>query len=61
MDSHDGTKARRDKEAVAAIIVDLPLGLLINFGSSTFKDSCKRIVNGPQSFAASCLRVNQNP
>jgi len=40
-------------------LLDLPLGLLINFGSATFKEGCKRIVNGPQSFASSCLRVNQ--
>jgi GxxExxY protein len=42
-------------------LLDLPLGLLINFGAVTFKDGCKRIVNGPQSFAASFLRVNQKP
>ena len=40
-------------------LLDLPLGLLINFGSSMFKDGCKRIVNGPQSFLTSRLRVNQ--
>lgn len=40
-------------------LLNLPLGLLINFGSATFKEGCKRIVNGPQSFASSCLRVNQ--
>ena len=38
---------------------DLPLGLLINYGAATFKEGCKRIVNGDQSFASSCLRVNQ--
>jgi GxxExxY protein len=42
-------------------LLKLPLGLLINFGAATFKEGCKRIVNGPQSFASSCLRVNQNP
>lgn len=41
-------------------LLNLPLGLLINFGSATFKDGCKRIVNGPQSFVSSRLRVNQN-
>jgi GxxExxY protein len=41
-------------------LLNLPLGLLINFGAPTFKDGCKRIVNGPQSFEASRLRVNQN-
>ena len=42
-------------------LLKLPLGLLINFGSPTFKDGCKRIVNGPQPFVTSRLRVNQNP
>ena len=40
-------------------LIDLPLGLLINFGAASFKEGCKRIVNGPQSFVSSCLRVNQ--
>lgn len=40
-------------------LLNLPLGLLINFGAVTFKEGCKRIVNGKQDFAASCLRVNQ--
>jgi len=42
-------------------LLELPVGLLINFGSATFKEGCKRIVNGPQSFVSSRLRVNQNP
>ncbi|MDQ8188755.1 GxxExxY protein [Roseibacillus persicicus] len=41
-------------------LLDLPLGLLINYGAATFKEGCKRIVNGEQSFVSSCLRVNQN-
>jgi iron complex transport system substrate-binding protein len=41
-------------------LLGLPLGLLMNFGASTFKEGIKRIVNGPQSFASSCLRVNQS-
>ena len=41
-------------------LLNLPLGLLINFGAETFKAGCKRIVNGPQSFTSSRLRVNQN-
>ncbi|MDR2982140.1 MAG: GxxExxY protein [Puniceicoccales bacterium] len=41
-------------------LMKLPLGLLINFGAATFKEGIKRIVNGPQTFASSCLRVNQN-
>jgi GxxExxY protein len=38
-----------------------PLGLLINFGSALFKDGVKRVVNNHTSFAASRLRVNQEP
>lgn len=41
-------------------LLNLQLGLLINFGAATFKEGCKRIVNGPQSFVSSCLRVNQS-
>ncbi|HCF93935.1 MAG TPA: GxxExxY protein [Verrucomicrobia bacterium] len=41
-------------------LLDLPLGLLINFGAATFKEGCKRIVNGTQDFTSSCLRVNPN-
>jgi len=40
-------------------LLDLPLGLLINFGSATFKDGIKRIVNNHTNFASSRLRVNQ--
>jgi GxxExxY protein len=40
-------------------LLNLPLGLLINFGAATFKEGCKRIVNGKQDFVTSCLRVNQ--
>jgi iron complex transport system substrate-binding protein len=40
-------------------LLNLPLGLLMNFGASTFKDGIKRIVNGHQDFASSRLRVNQ--
>lgn len=41
-------------------LLHLPLGLLINFGSATFKDGVKRIVNNHTSFASSRLRVNQD-
>lgn len=41
-------------------LLDLPLGLLINFGAALFKDGCKRIVNGKQDFTSSSLRVNNN-
>ena len=40
-------------------LLNLPLGLLLNFGAATFKEGCKRMVNGPQSFVSSRLRVNQ--
>jgi iron complex transport system substrate-binding protein len=42
-------------------LLDLPLGLLINFGAPTFKEGCKRIVRNHKDFASSRLRVNQNP
>jgi iron complex transport system substrate-binding protein len=40
-------------------LLRLPIGLLVNFGSATFKEGCKRIVNNHQDFASSRLRVNQ--
>ena len=40
-------------------LLNLPLGLLINFGSATFKEGIRRIVNNHQDFASSRLRVNQ--
>ena len=40
-------------------LLHLPLGLLINFGSTTFKEGVHRIVNHHQEFATSRLRVNQ--
>ena len=47
------------KQALAYLrLLKLPLGLLINFGAATFKDGCKRILNGPQSFENSRLRLN---
>jgi iron complex transport system substrate-binding protein len=42
-------------------LLKMPLGLLINFGSATFKEGVKRIVNNHQNFASSRLRVNQQP
>lgn len=41
-------------------LLGFPIGLLLNFGSSTFKEGCKRIVNNHTHFASSRLRVNQN-
>ena len=40
-------------------LMDLPLGLLMNFGAPTFKMGCRRIVNNHTDFASSRLRVNQ--
>ncbi|MBN2683679.1 MAG: GxxExxY protein [Pontiellaceae bacterium] len=40
-------------------LMNLSLGLLINFGAATFKEGIKRIVNHHQDFASSRLRVNQ--
>ena len=42
-------------------LLDLRLGLLINFGAATFKEGIKRIANNHQAFASSRLRVNQPP
>lgn len=40
--------------------MNLSLGLLINFGSASFKEGCKRIVNNHNAFVGSRLRVNKN-
>lgn len=40
-------------------LLNLPLGLLINFGAATFKEGIQRIVNGSQNFTHSTLRINQ--
>lgn len=40
-------------------LLNLPLGLLVNFGSATFKEGVKRIANNHTNFASSRLRVNQ--
>lgn len=42
-------------------LLNLPLGLLINFGAATIKDGIKRISNNHQNFASSRLSVNQRP
>lgn len=41
-------------------LLELPLGLLINFGAPTFKEGIRRVVNNHRDFASSRLRVNQN-
>lgn len=42
-------------------LMNLPLGLLINFGAPLLKDGLQRIVNQHTDFASSRLRVHQNP
>ncbi len=42
-------------------LMDLRLGLLINFEAATFKEGIKRVVNHHQDFASSRHRVNQGP
>lgn len=39
-------------------LLNLPVGLLINFGAATFKEGVKRVVNNHRDFASSRLRVN---
>jgi GxxExxY protein len=39
-------------------LLDLPLGLLMNFGQETLRDGLRRIVNGPSTFVPSRLRAN---
>ena len=42
-------------------LLNLPLGLLMNFGAAVFKNGIKRIVNNHSDFASSRLRVHQKP
>jgi GxxExxY protein len=41
-------------------LLNLPVGLLINFGAATLKEGLQRVVNHYQPSASSRLRVNQN-
>jgi len=40
-------------------LMDLPIGLLINFGAATLKEGLRRIVNDLPASASPRLRVNQ--
>ena len=40
-------------------LLQMPLGLLINFGAATFKEGIKRIANYHKDFTSSRLRMNQ--
>ena len=42
-------------------LMDLDVGLLINFGSTTLKEGLHRVVNGLSPSASPRLRVNQSP
>lgn len=41
-------------------LMNLPLGLLINFGAATFQSGCKRVINSQIGFVSSFLRVKQD-
>ncbi|HYM60546.1 MAG TPA: GxxExxY protein [Thermoanaerobaculia bacterium] len=41
-------------------LLDLPVGLLVNFGAATLKEGLHRIVNNLPSTASPSLRVNQS-
>ena len=40
-------------------LMELPLGLLINFGAATFKEGVQRVVNNHTNFSASRLRLHE--
>jgi iron complex transport system substrate-binding protein len=40
-------------------LLDLPLGLLINFGAPMFKEGITRVVNGHTAVGTSRLRINR--
>jgi GxxExxY protein len=40
-------------------LLDLPIGLLMNFGGAMFRDGVRRVVNQHTDFASSRLRVNR--
>jgi iron complex transport system substrate-binding protein len=42
-------------------LLDLPVGLLINFGAPTLKEGLQRVVNRLPTSASPRLRVNQSP
>ena len=41
-------------------LLNLPVGLLVNFGAATFKDGVKRIVNNHHDLESSRLLINQS-
>jgi GxxExxY protein len=40
-------------------LMNLPLGLIMNFGTATFRDGVRRLVNNHTNFASSRLRANK--
>ena len=41
-------------------LLNLPVGLLINYGAATFKEGIRRVVNRHEDLGTSRLRVNQS-
>ena len=41
-------------------LMGLTHGFVMNFGTSTFKDGVRRLLNDPTLFVSSCLRANQS-
>ena len=41
-------------------VLEMPLGLLINFGSATIKDNIRRIVNNHTDYSSSRLRIHHD-
>ncbi len=42
-------------------LMNLPLGLLMNFGAETFQSGCKRVINSRIGFVSSFLRERPSP
>ncbi len=54
------TRAHSKQVLTYLRLLNLPIGLLMNFGSNTFKEGCKRIVNQHVKLESSLLNVNKN-
>jgi GxxExxY protein len=58
--SVDSLNAVHGKQLLTYLkLMNLPIGLLINFGGATIKGNVKRVVQGDHNFVSSRLRVNQ--
>jgi GxxExxY protein len=57
--STDQTLPVHSKQVLTYLrLMNLPLGLVLNFGTPTFKEGVRRLVNNPKDFASSRLRAN---